>query len=154
MRDSSPFPFVQLLAPLALALALAACGGDANAPVEEQSAAPAAGSDADAGIPPGTAPAAVTANPMAGQFASLGGGMHALAEACGGYSGAELDAMKAEQRDQAIQGGTSAADFDAEFDRGYSEASAKIASGSAQEREKACAQADQLRRMGNPLQAH
>ena len=146
MRNHPPVPVIRILAPLALVPALGACGGERAPEGAPASAAqPAAATGA---APADAAPAATQADPMAGQMAGFGGGLHALAEACGGYTAAQLDTMKAEQRDQAVQAGASAAEFDAAFARGYDDARAKIASASAEEREKSCAQAEQLRQMG------
>lgn len=151
MHNIPRVPGISLLAPMALVLALGACSGGSE-PASE------AAVDADAVVASDAreaedAPPVPSGDPMAGQLAVFGGGMHALAEACGGYSAAELDRMKAEQRDQAIQAGASGADFDAGFAKGHAEASAKIANASAQEREKSCAQAAQLRQMG-AMQPH
>lgn len=145
MRNPPRLPGISLLAPLALVLVLGACSGGSE-PAVDVGAADAA--EASYAHEAREAPSASPGDPMAAQLAAFGGGMHALAEACGGYSAAELDRMKAEQREQAVQGGASGADFDAGFAKGHAEASAKIANASAQEREKSCAQAAQLRQMG------
>lgn len=151
MRHSPPSFARRLLLPITLAASLAACGGD-NTPAGATAGSSAAAGDTAAVETP-VVDAATAADPMAGQLAAFGGGMHALAEACGSYSASELDGMKAQQREQALQSGMSASDFEAGFARGHAEASAKIASASAADREKSCAQAEQLRQMG-AMQAH
>lgn len=147
MRNTSSTCRFILPASLALVFAVSACSGGSAPAGGQASDATSAANVADVAAAPDAAPAS-PADPMNAQLAELGGGMHALAEACGGYTAAQLEAMKAEQRDQGIQRGVSGEDFDAGFARGYADASAKIAAAGAQEREKSCAQAEQLRQMG------
>lgn len=147
MRHPRTSPFRPLLLSLALAIPLAACGDRAPAGPQAD-ATPAGAGDNVAAMAEPAAEAPVAGDPMAAQLAALGGGLHALAESCGGYSASELDAMKAQQREQALQGGMSPGDFDAGFARGHADASAKLAGASAAEREKSCAQAEQMRQMG------
>lgn len=146
---------------LALALAVSACSGesaqDADAPEAAVSAAQdVATEDAPEVAAPVEAPvAAGTAqpgHPMVGPMPALGGGMQALAEHCGDYSKAELADLKKQQRELAIQSGMSGASFDAEYSKGYNDAVARIRQGTPAEREKACAQMEELKRFGEELE--
>lgn len=84
------------------------------------------------------------------QFVELGGGMHALAKVCGGYTEAELTKLKSEQKAQNVAGGMSAAKFEEHFKAGYDKGVARIATATPAEKEKACAQAKQMMAMGKP----
>lgn len=127
---------------LTLAFSASACSGEKAPEVGAATSAPAVASAAS------SAPGA----PNVPVMAEFGGGMHALAEACGGYTGAELDKMKREQREQAIQSGMSPAAFDADFAKGYEGTSTKFRSGTPAEREKACAQMQELKQFGEGLE--
>lgn len=143
---------------LALVLAVSACSEtptpDANgpAPVAAASAAAdvqAAGEAHEA--PPGAA-AAQPGHPMVGPMPTLGGGMQALAELCGGSDAAELRSLKQQQRELAIQSGMSGAQFDADYDKGYNDTVARIRQGTPAEREKACAQMRELEEFGRQME--
>lgn len=71
-------------------------------------------------------------------LASLGGAMQAVAEACGGYSAAELAQMKQEQRQIATRGGTSPAEFERAFKAGHASGKAKIAGATPARKQKMC----------------
>jgi hypothetical protein len=76
----------------------------------------------------------------------FGGGMHAGAEACGGYTAAELQKMKEQQKAQSLKQGLSASEFEASFQKGYESGKARLASASGAERTKAC---EQLKALGS-----
>jgi len=146
---------------VALALAVSACSGEsaqnADAPEAAVSAAQdVATEDAPEAVAPAEAPAAAgtaqPGHPMVGPMPALGGGMQALAEHCGDYPAAELADLKKQQRELAIQSGMSGASFDAEYSKGYNDAVAKIRQGTPAEREKACAQMEELKRFGEEME--
>lgn len=130
------------LLPLALLLATAACSEGGAAATPAAVAAPAA-------------PAAVTAAAAQAapqdmqqsqntQLIHFAAGMHALSEACGGNSAAELAKMKSDGRAAFVARGMDATTYDATFAAGYAEAKAKLAAASPQERAKGCAQIESL----------
>lgn len=84
-------------------------------------------------------------------LAGFGGGMHALAEACGGYTAAQLESSRQKQKAEAIARGSNAAQFDTAFDAGYAKSKAKLANATPAEREKACAQAEQMKQLGEQM---
>ena len=146
---------------IALALAVSACSGesaqDADAPEAAVSAAQdVATEDVPEAAAPAEAPAAAgtaqPGHPMVGPMPALGGGMQALAEHCGDYPAVELADLKKQQRELAIQSGMSGASFDAEYNKGYNDALAKIRQGTPAEREKACAQMEELKRFGEEME--
>lgn len=146
---------------IALVLAVSACSGesaqDADAPEAAVSAAQdVATEDVPEAAAPAEAPAAAgtaqPGHPMVGPMPALGGGMQALAEHCGDYPAAELADLKKQQRELAIQSGMSGASFDAEYNKGYNDALAKIRQGTPAEREKACAQMEELKRFGEEME--
>lgn len=73
-------------------------------------------------------------------LAALGGQMHAAAEVCNAYTAAQLDQMKQQQKTAAAAQGMAATDFDAAFSQSYTQAKGQMASLSAADKEKACAQ--------------
>ena len=146
---------------IALVQAVSACSGesaqDADAPEAAVSAAQdVATEDVPEAAAPAEAPAAAgtaqPGHPMVGPMPALGGGMQALAEHCGDYPAAELADLKKQQRELAIQSGMSGASFDAEYNKGYNDALAKIRQGTPAEREKACAQMEELKRFGEEME--
>ena len=146
---------------VALALAVSACSGESSQDADTSEAAiPATQDVATEDAPEVAAPveapvAAGTAqpgHPMVGPMPALGGGMQALAEHCGDYPAAELADLKKQQRELAIQSGMSGASFDAEYNKGYNDALAKIRQGTPAEREKACAQMEELKRFGEEME--
>lgn len=155
---------------LALVLAVSACSEtptpDANGPApvaagsaaadvqaarEAHEAPPAAVAAQPHEAPPGAA-AAQPGHPMVGPMPTLGGGMQALAELCGGSDAAELRSLKQQQRELAIQSGMSGAQFDADYDKGYNDTVARIRQGTPAEREKACAQMRELEEFGRQME--
>lgn len=146
---------------IALALAVSACSGESAQDADAPEAAVSAAQDlATEDVPEAAAPAEALAaagtarpgHPMVGPIPALGGGMQALAEHCGDYPAAELADLKKQQRELAIQSGMSGASFDAEYNKGYNDALAKIRQGTPAEREKACAQMEELKRFGEELE--
>ena len=59
---------------------------------------------------------AAGAQPAQPDLAEFSGGMHALAETCGGYTAAELKSLREQQQAEAIARGGNAAQFKAAFD--------------------------------------
>ena len=143
---------------LALVLAVSACSEtptpDANgpAPVAAGSAAADVQAAGEAHEAPPAAVAAQPGHPMVGPMPTLGGGMQALAELCGGSDAAELRSLKQKQRELAIQSGMSGAQFDADYDKGYNDTVARIRQGTPAEREKACAQMRELEEFGRQME--
>src|SRR5690606_1598424 len=70
------------------------------------------------------------------KVAQFGGQMHAVAQKCGGYTQAQLDSLKAQQR--AAIAGMSASDFDAAFNDGLEQARQRIASGTPEQIAQMC----------------
>lgn len=142
---------------IALVLAVSACSGESAQDADAPEAAVSAAQDvATEDVPEAAAPAAAgtaqPGHPMVGPMPALGGGMQALAEHCGDYPAAELADLKKQQRELAIQSGMSGASFDAEYNKGYNDALAKIRQGTPAEREKACAQMEELMRFGEEME--
>ncbi len=142
---------------IALVLAVSACSGESAQDADAPEAAVSAAQDvATEDVPEAAAPAAAgtaqPGHPMVGPMPALGGGMQALAEHCGDYPAAELADLKKQQRELAIQSGMSGASFDAEYNKGYNDALAKIRQGTPAEREKACAQMEELKRFGEEME--
>ena len=73
-------------------------------------------------------------------MAALSGQMHAAAEYCNAYTAAQLEQMKQQQRAATSAQGMAAADFDATFSQSYTAAKGQLASLSAADKEKTCAQ--------------
>lgn len=94
---------------------------------------------------------AAGAQPAQPDLAEFSGGMHALAETCGGYTAAELRSMREQQQAEAIARGGNAAQFKAAFDAGYAKGKAKVTAAGPAERKKACAQAEQLKQLGEQM---
>lgn len=80
------------------------------------------------------------------KIAEFGGAMHAMAEECGSYSADQLKAMKAGQQSASSAGGLSSAEFDTIFAKGYEDTKAKIAAGSASQKQTMC---EQMKKMQN-----
>lgn len=88
---------------------------------------------------------ALAQQPMPGQpgmpnMAALSGQMHAAAEACNAYTGAQLEQMKQQQKTATAAQGMSAADFDQSFKTSYDDTKTKLGTMSAPDKEKMCAQ--------------
>lgn len=81
------------------------------------------------------------------KLAQFGGGMHALAHKCGGYTKVQLDTMKAQQKAEHVKRGMSAAQFDTAFEQGLRESTARYEGASAQQQQQACQQAKMLQSM-------
>jgi hypothetical protein len=84
-----------------------------------------------------------TPGQMPGQMpnmAALSGQMHAAAEYCNAYTAAQLEQMKQQQRAATSAQGMAAADFDTTFSQSYTAAKGQLASLSAADKEKTCAQ--------------
>lgn len=81
------------------------------------------------------------------KLAEFGGQMHAAAQACGHYSAAELQTMKAQQKSHSEQQGLSASAFDAGFQKGFDAGMAKLKGLSEAERAKMCGQMEAMSRM-------
>lgn len=82
------------------------------------------------------------------QIARMGGGMHALAEACQHYKAGDLARMKQEQKRESIAAGLGAAEFDTLFQAGYTDARTKLSRGTPAQKEKACAQVNAIGKFG------
>lgn len=139
MENTRPSSFRPTMIALALSVVATACSNDASSAAPVPAVSPASQQVATASQ--AAAPAA--GDPMA-QMARMGGGMQALAEACGGYGPAELAEMKAAQRAMSAQSGVSGQAFDAGFDAGFAEGKAKLAAASPADRAQACAEASRL----------
>lgn len=84
-----------------------------------------------------------TANLAAAQVtppnvAALGGQMQAMAEACGGFTAAQLQAKREQQKTMAAQSGVSSSAFDNAFESAYKDTRAKLATMSKVAIAKAC----------------
>ncbi len=73
-------------------------------------------------------------------LAALSGQMHAAAEYCNAYTAAQLEQMKQQQKTAAGAQGLSAADFDSSFTQSYTTTKGQLATLSAADKEKTCAQ--------------
>lgn len=82
------------------------------------------------------------------QIAKMGGGMHALAEACQHYKASELVRMKQEQKQESIAAGVSAAEFETLFQAGYNDARTKLSRGTPAQKKQACAQVGAMGKFG------
>lgn len=148
----------RLFASVSIVLALTACTAEAPeaaatpAPVAIDTTVPVDPTEAAAPETDASAPE-MDAAPQ-GQMmetwivtAQAGGGLHALAEACGDYSAGELEKMKAEQKQAVVDGGGDPGQFDAVFASSYDQAKQKIASVSKVELAGECELAQQMKAM-------
>lgn len=88
--------------------------------------------------------AALAQAPANTNLAAIGGSMQAAAEACGGYSAAQLARMKEQQRQAATRSGISAAEFDRSFAAGYADGKARIEQATSTQRETMCREVRQM----------
>ncbi|MCD9029063.1 hypothetical protein LDO26_12715 [Luteimonas sp. BDR2-5] len=168
MPMSSPTVARHLIAAAALGLLLSACGKQDDAQPTATAAAPATGNALPADdAPPATAavdtaddeaPIAFTGDDMQRQMvemaAGTGGGMQALAEACGHGNGSsgELKTLDASQRKAMTDLGIDPEYFRQRFNAFYRESKPKIAALSKAELDTQCRQLQQMIDEGERLQ--
>lgn len=134
---------------LPLALALAACGGDAPDDDQATTPAPAAGDAAPpASAPEGAMPDLPTneqgvPEPWA-VAAHMGAGIAALAEECGMADTGRFDSLDADARNEIEAMGADMQAFEAMWDEAYAYTRSEFAAGTDAQRTEACAEMEQM----------
>lgn len=90
---------------------------------------------------------AMAQKPAVAGLAEFGGLMHATAQACGDYSAAELEKMKAQQKTETMRQGVSAGDFESNFKKGFNAGVAKLKNMSAADKAKTCEELRAIQQM-------